>query len=147
MIEAAARRHKGKVGLVLGYDEELAHLMQGGADAVVVPSRFEPCGLTQLIALRYGAVPVVARTGGLADTIIDANSAAIEAGVATGIQFPPLSKLTLIEAIERTIKLFNQPKTWARIQRQGMKTDVSWDHSARAYMRLYSKLLDEKTSA
>jgi len=147
MIEAAARRHKGRVGLVLGYDEELAHLIQGGADAVVVPSRFEPCGLTQLIALRYGAVPVVARTGGLSDTIIDANSAAIEAGVATGIQFPALSRLTLIEAIERTVTLFRRPKTWARIQRQGMKTDVSWEHSAQAYMRLYSKLLDEKTFA
>jgi len=138
VIEAAVRRHKGRVGLVLGYDEELAHLIQGGADAVVVPSRFEPCGLTQLIALRYGAVPVVARTGGLADTIIDANSAAIEAGVATGVQFSPLSRLTLIEAVERVIALFSRPRIWAKIQRNGMKTDVSWDHSARAYMALFA---------
>ncbi|VAW16890.1 Glycogen synthase, ADP-glucose transglucosylase [hydrothermal vent metagenome] len=144
LLAATAGRHKGKVGFEIGYDEELAHLIQGGADAIVVPSRFEPCGLTQLIGLRYGAVPVVARTGGLADTVIDANSAAIEAGVATGIQFSPLSSLTLIEAIERTIKLFNKPKIWARMQRQGMKTDVSWQHSAKSYMRLYNRLLNEK---
>jgi len=145
LIAAAARRHKGKVGLVLGYNEKLAHLMQGGADAVLVPSRFEPCGLTQLIALRYGAVPVVMRTGGLADTVIDANIAALEAGVATGIQFSGLNKLTLIEAVERMITLYNKPKIWSKIQRNAMKADVSWDRSARAYMALYAHMC-EKTA-
>ena len=86
---AAAARHRGRVGVVIGYDEALSHLMQGGCDAILIPSRFEPCGLTQLYGLRYGCVPVVARTGGLADTIIDANEAAISAGVATGFQFAP----------------------------------------------------------
>ncbi|MDN5872030.1 MAG: glycogen synthase GlgA, partial [Nitrococcus sp.] len=81
-----AARHRGRVGVVIGYDEALAHRMQGGADAIVIPSRFEPCGLTQLCGLRYGTVPVVARVGGLADTVIDANTAALKAGVATGVQ-------------------------------------------------------------
>ena len=85
----APQRYPGQVGCVIGYDEQLAHLIQAGADALLVPSRFEPCGLTQLCALRYGAVPVVARVGGLADTVIDANEMAIAAGVATGVQFYP----------------------------------------------------------
>ncbi|MGH7051474.1 MAG: glycogen synthase GlgA, partial [Acetobacteraceae bacterium] len=88
-IAAAARAHPGRIGAVFGFDEPLAHLIQAGADAILVPSRFEPCGLTQLCALRYGAVPVVARTGGLADTVIDGNEMALAAGVATGIQFAP----------------------------------------------------------
>ena len=82
-----AARHRGRVGVVIGYDEALSHLMQGGCDAILIPSRFEPCGLTQLYGLRYGCVPIVARTGGLADTVIDANEAALSAGVATGFQF------------------------------------------------------------
>ena len=134
---AAAKRHPGRVGVIIGYDEELSHLMQGGVDGVLVPSRFEPCGLTQLIGLRYGAVPVVARTGGLADTVIDANHAAIEAGVATGVQFASNSAGALVEGISRAIKLHAQTKVWARIQRCGMKTDVSWNTSAKAYAGLY----------
>ena len=77
---AAATRHPGRVGTIIGYDESIAHLVQGGADALLVPSRFEPCGLTQLCALRYGAIPVVARVGGLADTVVDANEMAVAAG-------------------------------------------------------------------
>ena len=88
---AAAARHRGRVGVVIGYDEALSHLMQGGGDAILIPSRFEPCGLTQLYGLRYGCVPLVARTGGLADTVIDANEAALAAGVATGFQFAPVN--------------------------------------------------------
>ena len=80
----------GRVGVVIGYDEALSHLLQAGSDAILVPSRFEPCGLTQLYGLRYGCVPVVARIGGLADTVIDANDAALSAGVATGFQFSPV---------------------------------------------------------
>ena len=88
---AAAQTHPGRVGCVLGYDEELAHMIQAGADVLLVPSRFEPCGLTQLCALRYGAVPLVARVGGLNDTVIDASEMAMQAGVATGIQFAPVT--------------------------------------------------------
>ena len=88
--------------MVIGWDEPLSHLMQAGADAIVVPSRFEPCGLTQLYGLRYGTLPVVARTGGLADTVIDANDAALRAGVATGFHFAPGSPAPLADALDRS---------------------------------------------
>ncbi len=90
-FQDAAQTHPGRIGAHFGYEEKLAHLIQAGADAILVPSRFEPCGLTQLCAMRYGAVPVVARVGGLADTIIDANEMALQAGCATGLQFAPVT--------------------------------------------------------
>lgn len=140
---AAAARHRGRVGIIVGYDEPLSHLVQGGADAILVPSRFEPCGLTQLYGLRYGCIPVVARTGGLADTIIDANAAALGAGVATGFQIAPLNPDTLTDTISRAVTHFHEPKTWAQMQKNGMKTDVSWNHSARLYADLYRSLVHE----
>ena len=140
---AAAARHRGRVGVIVGYDEPLSHLVQGGADAILVPSRFEPCGLTQLYGLRYGCVPVVARTGGLADTVIDANAAALGAGVATGFQIAPLNPHTLTDAISRAVAHFHEPKTWAQMQKNGMKTDVSWRNSARLYADLYRSLVHQ----
>tara|TARA_R110002020_G_scaffold316361_6_gene531485 strand:- start:7577 stop:9028 length:1452 start_codon:yes stop_codon:yes gene_type:complete len=144
-LQAAADRHHGHVGLVIGYDEALSHLMQAGGDVILVPSRFEPCGLTQLYGLRYGNVPVVARTGGLADTIIDANEAAIAARVATGFQFGPVTPDALREALRRAIRSFADPKVWARLQNQGMNADVSWDRSALRYASLYAELLASKS--
>ncbi|MCY0148369.1 glycogen synthase GlgA [Hoeflea sp. G2-23] len=141
MLTAAAARHPGHVGLEIGYDEPLSHLMQAGGDVILVPSRFEPCGLTQLYGLRYGNVPLVARTGGLADTVIDANEAASAARVATGFQFSPVTPDALREAIRRAIRAFGQPKVWARLQNQGMKADVSWGRSATRYATLYRELL------
>lgn len=140
-FRTAAAASPGQVGLVLGYDEPLSHLMQAGADAILIPSRFEPCGLTQLYGLRYGCVPVVARTGGLADTVIDANEAALAAGVATGLQFSPVSRDGLRLALRRVFSLWRQPPLWESLQRQGMASDVSWDRSAKAYAALYSRLL------
>jgi starch synthase len=138
---AAAARHRGRVGIVTGYDEPLSHLIQGGCDAILVPSRFEPCGLTQLYGLRYGCIPVVARTGGLADTIVDANSAAVGAGVATGFQFSPLTQQTLSHAISRTVALYRDRAAWRGMQRQAMKADVSWAVGARHYADLYKSLI------
>jgi starch synthase len=137
----AAMRHPGKVGFIRAYDEGLSHLIQGGADVMVVPSRFEPCGLTQLYGLRYGCVPLVSRVGGLADTVIDANEAAVEAGVATGIVFAPATPQALMDAINRAILLYGREKVWRKMQRRGMKSDVSWDASAEKYAKLYKKLL------
>ena len=138
---AAAAADPARVGCVLGYDEALAHQVQAGADAILVPSRFEPCGLTQLCALRYGAVPVVARTGGLADTVIDANEAALAAGVATGVQFSPVSEAGLAWAIRRTLRLYRDAPAWRRLQKNGMAADVSWRAPARRYAQLYRGLV------
>jgi starch synthase len=140
-LAGAAMRHPGKIGFLRAYDEPLSHLIQGGADLMMVPSRFEPCGLTQLYGLRYGCVPLVSRVGGLADTVIDANEAAVEAGVATGIVFAPATADAFLDAIHRAIRLYGREKTWRKMQRRGMKSDVSWDLSAEKYAKLYGKLL------
>ncbi len=140
-VMAAAARHPSRIGVVTAYDEALSHLVQGGCDTMLVPSRFEPCGLTQLYGLRYGCVPVVARTGGLADTIIDANDAALGAGVATGIQFSPVDGFSLQSALARTNALFENKPAWKNMQLRGMGTDVSWDRSAAAYATLYKGLV------
>ncbi len=142
-FHAGAARHPGRIGLRFGYDEALSHLMQGGGDAILIPSRFEPCGLTQLYGLAYGCVPVVARTGGLADTVIDANVAALDAGAATGIQFSGVDYAGLAGAIGRTVALYRQGKAWRRIQQSGMAADFSWATSGKVYADLYARLVAE----
>lgn len=139
-LYAAAARHPGRIGIRIGYDEALAHLLQGGSDAILIPSRFEPCGLTQLYGLRYGCIPVVARTGGLADTVVDANVAAIAAKAATGILFSPVSYDGLSDAISRAIRLYADQPVWRRIQQSGMAADFSWAQSGRDYAALYRRL-------
>jgi starch synthase len=136
----AARRHPGAVGCVFAYDEGLAHLIQGGSDFLLVPSRFEPCGLTQLCALRYGAIPVVARVGGLADTIVDANEAALSAGVATGLQFAPPVTVELSQAVVRANSLYRDEAAIRRTRLNGMRADVSWRGPARRYLQLYREI-------
>ena len=105
-FSAARSAHPGQIGCVVGYDEPLAHLIQAGVDALIIPTRYEPCGLTQLCALRYGTIPVVARVGGLADTIIDANEMALSAGCATDLQFAPADAGALEAPVRRTSELF-----------------------------------------
>ena len=141
---AAATRHPGQVAAVFGYDEALSHLVQGGADMILVPSRFEPCGLTQLYGLRYGAVPLVARVGGLADTIIDANDAALAAGVATGFQFAPVAVHALEAALTRAARVYRDKATWRALQQRGMASDVSWRRPARQYAELYRSLAERR---
>lgn len=138
-LKDGAARYPGKIGLHFGYDEALSHQMQGGGDAILVPSRFEPCGLTQLYGLAYGCVPVVTRTGGLSDTVIDANPAALAAGVATGVQFDGAHYHGLASAISRTIALYRQADQWQQIQRNGMAADFSWRRSGAAYAALYKQ--------
>jgi starch synthase len=141
-FRTAAVQAPNRIGCVIGYDEALAHLVQGGSDALLVPSRFEPCGLTQLCALHYGAVPVVARVGGLADTVIDANAAALAAGVATGVQFAPVTAGMLELALRRTVALYREPSVWHTLQENGMAAEVSWRGSARQYATLYRELVE-----
>ncbi len=138
----AANTYAGSVGTIIGYDENLSHLMQAGSDAILVPSRFEPCGLTQLYGLRYGTLPVVARTGGLADTVIDASDAALKAGCATGFQFAPVTTAALQNAIDRACDLFADRRAWTRLMRNAMRHPVGWDASAPAYRALFTSLVE-----
>jgi starch synthase len=140
-FRAAMGTHPGRIGAVIGYDEGLAHQVLAGSDAVLVPSRFEPCGLTQLYGLRYGTVPVVARVGGLSDTVIDANPAAMSRGVATGVQFAPVTYEMMRVALERTVALYRDQAVWKKIQSNGMAADVSWSDPARRYTALFRELL------
>lgn len=144
---AAAERHTGRVGVVLGYDEQLSHLVQAGCDTILLPSRFEPCGLTQLYGLRYGCVPIVARTGGLNDTVIDANDAALLAGVATGFQFAPVEAFALEHALTRAARCHADPRLWRGLQERGMASTVSWARSAKAYAELYRNLVKMSVNA
>ncbi len=140
LLDTAAR-YPGKMAVHIGYDEPTAHLIHAGSDAIVQPSRFEPCGLTQLYALRYGTVPVVSRTGGLSETIIDANDAAMSARVATGFQFHPVTTDGLRLALRRAMHAYQEPKMWARLQNQAMKAKFSWERSAQQYATVYTNLV------
>jgi starch synthase len=133
----AAASHPGRVGAFIGYDEGLAHLIQAGCDTLLVPSRFEPCGLTQLCAMHYGAVPLVARVGGLADTVVDASPEALASGEATGVQFTPVTRAALEQAILRAAGLWQDAPLWRGIQAAGMAATVDWSGPAREYARVY----------
>jgi starch synthase len=143
-LEAAMRhlaaQFPGRVAVRIGYDEGLSHRLFQGADAVLVPSRFEPCGLTQMYGLRYGTLPVVAATGGLADTVIGASPATLAAGVATGVVFHPTDALALGLALRQLLDLHADTRAWARAQKAAMAHPVGWETSAAAYARLYKGL-------
>ena len=140
MMRTLAARHPGRVAVRIGYDEALSHRMFAGGDAVLVPSRFEPCGLTQMYGLRYGTLPVVAAVGGLADTVITANPAAMAAGVATGITFQPTDAVAFGQALRHLLTLHADPALWGRVQRNAMRQPVGWQASAAAYAALYESL-------
>ena len=137
---SAAKTSPKNVACFIGYDERLAHRVQAAADAILIPSRFEPCGLTQLCAMRYGTVPVVGRVGGLNDTVIDANGAALAKGCATGVQFSPINPHMLAAAINRSFALYAQPEIWDSLVRNCLSQDVSWTRSAADYASLYTRL-------
>ncbi|AMD57044.1 glycogen synthase [Agrobacterium tumefaciens] len=139
-----SKRYPEMVCAHIGYDERLAHMIHAGSDFIIQPSRFEPCGLTQLYALRYGALPIVSRTGGLAETIIDANDAAIDAGVATGFQFEPANIDDLRAALERAIAAFNNRELFKRLQAQAMRANFSWEKSAAQYLALFEGLVSKE---
>jgi starch synthase len=138
--EGAAAAHPGRIGTRIAFDEALARLAYGGADAMLVPSRFEPCGLAQLCALRYGALPIVTRVGGLADTVVDANAAALGQGWGNGFVCAPDSPELLGAAMLRAAGLYRQREIWAGLQRNAMAQDVSWAASAAQYAAIYRGL-------
>ena len=129
------RRIPDRVSATIGFDERLAHLIEAGADMFLMPSRFEPCGLNQMYSLRYGTVPIVRATGGLADTVADAD-AAPESG--TGFKFVDYTPGALVSRLQRALATFSDKGRWQAMQQRGMKQDHSWDASARAYVKLYA---------
>lgn len=137
-LKALAAAHPGRVGVKIGYDEALSHRMFAGGDAVLVPSRFEPCGLTQMYGLRFGTVPVVSAVGGLADTVINASPVALAAGAATGVVFHPVDGLALSQALARLIDLHRDARVWTSVQKAAMRQSVGWQGSAVAYAQLYA---------
>ena len=134
MLRDLAAAFPERFAVKIGFDEPLAHLIEGAADIFLMPSRFEPCGLNQMYSMRYGTVPIVRATGGLDDTVADYNDAA---GTGTGFKFGPYTASALVEAMKRGRSAFSNPSSWKKLQTAGMLQDFSWDRSAREYVKLY----------
>jgi starch synthase len=142
-LRALAARHAEQIAVRVGFDEGLAHRIQGGSDYLLMPSRFEPCGLNQMYALRYGTVPIVSRVGGLADTVTDVD----ESGDATGFLLSEVSVDGVVEGVRRALAWYRKPRTWASLRRRGLESDFSWPRSARRYAQLYRQVLEAPPAA
>ncbi|HUJ79507.1 MAG TPA: glycogen synthase GlgA [Nitrospiria bacterium] len=140
-LQGAAQRFPTKLSVRLAFDESFAHRIEAGADCYLMPSRYEPCGLNQLYSLRYGTIPIARRTGGLADTIIDATPSHLVAGTATGVLFESASSHELLTAVRLTISLYRQHAVWAQMMTAAMAADFSWERSAREYAALYERAI------
>jgi starch synthase len=140
LLEDLARKYSDRFAACLGFDDELAHQIEAGADLFLMPSLFEPCGLNQLYSLVHGTVPIVRSTGGLADTVVDANPRTLADGTANGFTFIEPTSQALWQAIERALSLWPDREAWARLMRNGMNADWSWDRSASEYTRLYEEI-------
>jgi starch synthase len=134
-----AALHPDRIGARIGFDEGLAHLIEGGADIFLMPSRFEPCGLNQMYSMRYGTVPVVRRVGGLADTVRDYWRGRSDA---TGFVFGEHTPAALLDSLGRALTLFQAPSEWRTLQLAGMRQDHSWDRSAREYVKIYERVMN-----
>lgn len=142
-----AEQHPDRVFVEIGYDEPLAHQIEAGADLFLMPSRFEPCGLNQMYSLRYGTPPVVFKTGGLADTVVDTNDATLADGSATGFVFEVPEATALVATIRRALELYRQPARWRALQQNGMRQSFDWSHSAGHYLALYSSQSSDDSHA
>jgi starch synthase len=143
-----AKRRPDQLGVRIGYDEGRAHLIEAGSDLFLMPSRFEPCGLNQMYSLRYGAVPIVRRTGGLADTVVDTNNDTLAQGQATGFLFDQPDADTLWGAIERALTLYRQDgAAWQQLMRTGMTQDLSWEASSQRYTAFYQEAIAARDQA
>ena len=145
-LRALAERFPRRVAVVIGYDERLAHLIKAAADIFLMPSRFEPCGLSQLYSMRYGTPPVVRATGGLADTVIDCTERTLADGTATGFVFHEPTAAALLAATERALAARRDPPAWRKLQANGMRRDFSWRASAQRYLELFHTLVGRRTS-
>jgi starch synthase len=139
-LQKLADLYPDKIAIKIGYDEALAHVIEAGADIFLMPSRFEPCGLNQMYSQRYGTIPVVRKTGGLADTVTDTLPKTLADHTASGIVFNEANSSSLLEAIKRTLILYSYPDTWKKIQASAMTMDFSWQRSAKQYLALYESL-------
>lgn len=142
-LENLAKTYPKQMSVNIGYDEKLAHQIEAAANMFLMPSKFEPCGLNQIYSMRYGTIPIVRRTGGLADTVIDATLENIKNKTATGFVFDKASSDELLLCIQRALKLFHDEKKWTGLQINGMSRDVSWHKRAEEYTSLYQKLLPD----
>jgi len=147
LLETLSQRFPQKVAVRLEFSNSLAHRIEAGADIFLMPSRFEPCGLNQLYSLKYGTVPVVRATGGLDDTITDANDRTLEARTANGFSFEEYSPLALSETIRRACDAYAQPEVWSELVASGMRQDWSWTRSARQYVELYQATVARNSQA
>jgi starch synthase len=135
------KRHGKQVKVHIGFDEGLAHRIQAGADMFLVPSRYEPCGLTQLCSLRYGAVPIVRKTGGLADTVIDSSGQNSSPGRGTGFMFDAPTSRALTDSINLALSKYAEESAWIKLMQRGMRTDVGWQKSAKEFVDLYRAVI------
>ncbi|MCU7813938.1 MAG: glycogen synthase GlgA [Candidatus Thiodiazotropha sp. (ex Rostrolucina anterorostrata)] len=143
-LEKISNRYHSRVGVFIGYDEGLSHRIEAGCDCFLMPSRFEPCGLNQMFSLRYGTVPIVRRTGGLADTVVDVDPTSLANGTATGFVFDNTDSSSLWGAVEHAINFYRRSSTdWEILARNGMQQDFSWEASAQHYLELYQTAIDE----
>ncbi len=136
LMEKLAKKHRGKLAVNLRFDNKMAHLIEAGADMFLMPSRYEPCGLNQMYSLKYGTVPIVRETGGLADTIENYDP---KTGNGNGFTFKKYSAGEMLDAVKRAVRTFTDKKAWEKIRKTGMAADYSWDQSAKKYMELYEK--------
>jgi starch synthase len=144
MLQDVKARFPGQVSLTFDFNEPLAHQIEAGADLFLMPSLYEPSGLNQLYSMRYGTLPVVRATGGLADTVMDTNPKTLAAGTATGFSFTAFTPAALLEAIRRALALYREhPDRWLQVVRNAMRQDWSWDRSAAEYEKLYQRLAAE----
>ncbi len=141
MMLRLAAEHPERVAVRVGFSNELAHRIEAGADMFLMPSRYEPCGLNQMYSLKYGAVPIVRETGGLADTITNATEYTLGDRTANGFSFADASAYALSMVIDRAVRAYRQPKLWRQIVETGMNQDWSWDRSARQYVELYERTM------
>ncbi len=141
LFEAAAAKYPDKLAANLTFDNRLAHGIEAGCDMFLMPSHYEPCGLNQLYSLKYGTVPVVRATGGLADTIVDCDGGNTAAGAATGFSFDAYEPAELLKAVKRALDVYARPEDWSRLVANGMAQDWSWGRSAREYVDLYERAL------
>jgi starch synthase len=136
--------HPDCVSVTIGHDVALAHLIEAGADLFLMPSRFEPCGLNQMYSMRYGTPPVVHRTGGLADSVVDTTPRTLLEGTATGFVFENTNQAEFLACVLRALLVYQDKKTWQKIQNNGMLKEFSWEASAARYLKIYQALAPSK---